>query len=577
MYSIKPHGVASTNVSLPESKNSHVENSANNSEKNGVAAKISGVFNRADLPTVSSRVSMDENRAACLITKCLRQVIANQSYNHMFQNGAMWSERAEGQTELGFRAMQKLSSENIRQLSRELAPLNQEEISFLDNLLQMPFTATHASDANIVNEKGILSLFSRKKLEQRGIEFDATHSGKEDINRLSNDDFVFFSLEPGNKIQKCGSRFGHTLYRVNFDTTPFSQVSWGSLHDQVLNQTGASIDKHLEGLSDEAYDILESRFIGNEKAMFFGENIKVGLGLSLIQLLRKLPEDDRQNLLSTRSVEGVNRLINGIYRPEIKIPRHFFSKSVEAVFLCGNGQILSASELDDKDKVLSVAKFGPNTLMHVSERLKDDDDVVLTAVSCNCDALKYASFRFRDREELVLTLIKRNAEIIKYVSSRLKDNSSIVREAVLKNGTLLRFASEALKDDFELVKSAVLNNGNALEFASDRLKNNKEIVLLAVQSRGNSFRYASDACRDDFDLVLAAIENSPRFSVLKFASERAKSNKELVLEAVENHGLSIEFASKDLKNDIDVVTVAVKSNKKALMFVSDEMKKLLFK
>ncbi|HHR6023368.1 TPA: hypothetical protein ACS73A_003625, partial [Providencia alcalifaciens] len=162
-----------------------MDNSANNSEKNGVVAKVSGVFNRADLPTVSSRVSMDENRAACLITKCLRQVIANKSYNHMFQNGVMWSERAEGQTELGFRAMQKLSSENIRQLFCELAPLVQEEIGFLDNLLQMPFTATHASDANIVNEKGILSLFSRKKLEERGIEFDKTHSEKTDINRLS--------------------------------------------------------------------------------------------------------------------------------------------------------------------------------------------------------------------------------------------------------------------------------------------------------------------------------------------------------------------------------------------------------
>ncbi|MTC37024.1 hypothetical protein GKR70_00440 [Providencia alcalifaciens] len=95
MYSIKPHGVASTNVSRSESINPHMDNSANNSEKNGVVAKISGVFNRADLPTVSSRVSMDENRAACLITKCLRQVIANKSYNHMFQHGEMWSARAD--------------------------------------------------------------------------------------------------------------------------------------------------------------------------------------------------------------------------------------------------------------------------------------------------------------------------------------------------------------------------------------------------------------------------------------------------------------------------------------------------
>ncbi|MTC14598.1 DUF4116 domain-containing protein, partial [Providencia alcalifaciens] len=390
-------------------------------------------------------------------------------------------------------------------------------------------------------------------------------------------DFVFFSLEPGDKIQKCGSRFGDTLYRINFDTTPFSQVSWGSLQDQVLNQTGAYVDKYLPSLSDDAYEILSSKEIENAKTMFYGGNIKVGLGLSLLQLLRTLPEDDRQDLLSIRSVDGVNRLINGIYRPEIKVPRHFFSKSVEAVFLCGNRQILSASELDDKDKVLNVAKFGPDTLKHVSERLRDDEDVVFTALSYHSDALKYASFRFRDSEELILSLVERDAVVIKYASSRLKDNVSIVKQAILKNGTLLQYASEGLKDNFELVKAAVQENGNALEFASERLKNNKEIVLLAVQSRGHSFRYASDTCRDDFSIVLAAIENNRYFSVLEFASERVNNNKELVLAAVQNHGLSIKFASNILKNDIDVVTAAVKSNKKALMFVSDGMKKLLFK
>ncbi|MTC26853.1 hypothetical protein PO864_10555 [Providencia alcalifaciens] len=95
MYSIKPHGVASTNVSRSESINPNVENSANNSEKNGVAVKVCGVFNGVGLLSVTTRVSMDENRAACLITKCLRQVIANKSYNHMFQHGEMWSARAD--------------------------------------------------------------------------------------------------------------------------------------------------------------------------------------------------------------------------------------------------------------------------------------------------------------------------------------------------------------------------------------------------------------------------------------------------------------------------------------------------
>ncbi|WP_195848726.1 DUF4116 domain-containing protein [Providencia alcalifaciens] len=575
-----------------------MDNSANNSEKNGVVAKISGVFNRADLPTVSSRVSMDENRAACLITKCLRQVIANKSYNHMFQNGVMWSERAEGQTELGFRAMQKLSSENIRQLFCELAPLVQEEIGFLDNLLQMPFTATHASDANIVNEKGILSLFSRKKLEERGIEFDKTHSEKTDINRLSNDDFVFFSLEPGFCVKKNSSRFGDSIFRVDFDSELSNKIVWGSLQEQLQNKTNVSCGRYLKGVSKEADNILSGKLITNEKSMFLGCDFKIGIGLSLIKLLRELPEKDKKMLLTFRSEMELNQLINGIYRPEMKVPRHFFSENY-TIFL-SNGVNISYQDFDDKEKMLHWVKANGQVLRYASERLKNDEDLVLAALSSDATALKFASFRFRDSEVLVLSLIKKSPEVIKYISIRLQNDHNIVKQAIIQNGLLLQFVSDKQKNNVELVKYAIKNNGHALEFAADWIKNNKEMVLLAVQKHGYALKYASENLKDNVDVVLAAvrdngyalefvsnrlkdnlsivltaIENSSFISVLQFASERLRNNREVVLAAVKKRGVSLKYASVNLKNDFEIVSAAVKSDKKALMFVSDEMKRIL--
>lgn len=62
--------------------------------------------------------------------------------------------------------------------------------------------------------------------------------------------------------------------------------------------------------------------------MFFGKEMRTGLGLYLLKRIRNIPHSDRQKILSMKSEHELNRVINGILRPEIKVPKYFLAKSI---------------------------------------------------------------------------------------------------------------------------------------------------------------------------------------------------------------------------------------------------------
>ncbi|EJC1212110.1 hypothetical protein MX350_004639, partial [Vibrio parahaemolyticus] len=64
--------------------------------------------------------------------------------------------------------------------------------SLLRNKADQKFAITHATDANVINSNKTMTLFSRKKLEERNINFRSGLSTSRDVDELKNDDFVFF-------------------------------------------------------------------------------------------------------------------------------------------------------------------------------------------------------------------------------------------------------------------------------------------------------------------------------------------------------------------------------------------------
>lgn len=504
--------------------------------------KIQMVTNENILPLINENLFLEkQNLASNIITRAIRNYVADKAYSHMFSTGRAWKEMSISLT--GIKAMRQISTNNIRKLYQELTPLNDKEAIFFERMLKMKFTATHASNAIITNKNNIMELFSRRKLVQRDINFEKNHTEVDDIKEIANDDFVFFSLEPGEGGKKSRSRFGKYIYNVDFESPVFALIAWGSLQDQILNTTG-DVRRHIKGLSEETYRYLSEQNIENKETMFIGKDMKTGLAMWLIKLFRKISDEDRYKLLSMNTVNDMNKLINGIFRPEIKVPRHYFSKSVDVYFTDVKGLKLTSSDFDNKYKMLSVIKECADAFFFASPTLKEDGEIIIEAV-------------------------KNNIKILECVPEKVKNERAFALKLVSINGLAIYYLPDKFKDDFEMVQQAVKNNSKALQFSSERLRNDRSIVLLAMQHDEQSLKYASERYRDDETLILPLIRNDGLF--LQYASDRLKNDRDVVSCAVNNNVVAIKYASKELRNS-DIMLNAIKENCTLLEFASERLK-----
>lgn len=265
----------------------------------------------------------------------MREATADRVQTLMLNEGPKWYTELESGAVPTARG---ISKENISALRTRLAPLAQHEAAFLDKFCQEKLYVTHAtsSHADIDKPDGTVSLFSRKKLAERTMEFNEDNTEQQDIDNLKNDDNVFFSLEAGETPQKPQSRFGDRLLRFDFDQPRVQQHATLHLVDPLTGDLPMvegrfpAIEEHhdadaaaaaIQGLD------LEREFIPPANGLFQAEDMKPGLALAIIDACRKnMPSDMAKELLSSTKP---NDLINGLFRPTVMVPRHFFDKPVD--------------------------------------------------------------------------------------------------------------------------------------------------------------------------------------------------------------------------------------------------------
>lgn len=608
-------------LSLPKNLKElfHIKNKG---EINKEITVVKNVLDEKNIFTKSFKANNLEDAAARVITEFMRKSISDNAYNYMFTSGTSWKDISEKYQEKGLELMRRISKENISNLRNELKSLDNDEKSFLDSILTVKLRATHASDANLVNENGILGIYSRKLLIKKDIPFPEEHSTSKDIKNLSNDDFVFFSLEPGEDFKKPSSRFGSSIYSIDINKPVFEQVSCISLYDQVTKET-PDPKKHIHGISPEAAKILQKKDPSVCDFTFFGKEMRAGLGLYLLKRIRMIPHSDRQKILSMKSEHELNSVINGILRPEIKVPKYFFSKEHTAALFDGNGGFLDPKKTNNKEYMLDKVAKDYKALAFASDNLKNDYDIALAAVNQNGTAIKIISDKFKKNREIIMAAVKTSGRALEFTDKKFKVDKDVVLAAVQQSGGALEFAPKRLtkdrniiltavktsgmalkfadnkfKDDKGIVLSAVQQSGEALKFASERLKNDKDVLLTAVQQSGlalthtpNKFRddkqlisiavqkngillqYASDRLKDDEDVVKKAVQSHP--AALLFCSERLKDNMETVLLAVKHHGKALQYASRRLKDNDIIVSAAINNDKNANKYASERIKKTL--
>lgn len=262
--------------------------------------------------------------------KAFRANVAKESYSHMTSRGDLWKEQG---LQKGRDSIIKLSNENINRLRKELLPLKNSEKMLLRKILESDFFATHATNANIVKD-GHASLFSSKMLEEKNIKFERGHAAvvckeeggaETDIDRFGHDDFVFFALEAGSLPKKATSRFGSTVHRFNFDQASFDEA-WMSLGDMGNELHVPDLSKYVNVSKIDA-QALQKRKVAGLANVYYGPQMLHGLALSIIRDCRKLSSAEDQNrILESQTEPEINGVVNGFFRPEIKVPRHFFSE-----------------------------------------------------------------------------------------------------------------------------------------------------------------------------------------------------------------------------------------------------------
>ncbi|MBT2374283.1 hypothetical protein [Pseudomonas fluorescens] len=326
MPSISPAHISSTSL------DSIGERAAEVTENNGITRKVvlgeaNDLYGVSRNDSFSSNSAVEKDVASRQVVKALRGFVSGKSHTKMIHNGTLWKD-VPAQAEKNH--IDSLSKSNLQSLRKELGSLTTEEKGFLERFFEVPLFATHSTAAPVKREDDSVALFSRQKLIDRNIIFNAENSPQEDIKLLGNDDFVFFALEAGVEPKKPSSRFGGTTFRFDFDEPVFKDAAWLSLVEMRFAKT-PNLDRHIEGLSAEEYSVLSKRTLQPFETVFSGGDMKAGIGLSIIRDLRKLPPESGRRLLESAGENQINKLVNGMYRPEIKVARHFFSdKYIEA-------------------------------------------------------------------------------------------------------------------------------------------------------------------------------------------------------------------------------------------------------
>ena len=197
---------------------------------------------------------------------------------------------------------------------------NEQENDFIENFIKEDFYLAHATNASIESENGDINIHSRKMLQDKKIVFNESNSDFEDVNGVGNDDYAFFSLEIGPALKKQRSRFGNTVYKVSASNGAFKFASL-SLVDQL---TLDFPEPKIPGLSSEGNVQLAGRPSLKIEEVFFH-----GMDDSILSLARHIAlstrvlskQSDRDVILNERNPDNLDRIMNYLFRPEVRVPR----------------------------------------------------------------------------------------------------------------------------------------------------------------------------------------------------------------------------------------------------------------
>lgn len=273
---------------------------------------------------------LTQNQAANIIVNAFRKLRADRSIQTMFRTGSEWQDISlEDGSGLSLSPSLSFIDNNWNEILSVKSTLSVKEKKFFYTCMSKNFYALHITNApkdKLVDSSYNLRMYSQDTLNKKGIPYTDNSSG--DVFLFGTSDFIFYSIECGESLQKKSSRFGKNAYRISFDSPQFRHaifymvdpVSWAD-HNTSINflsqESNAVIDEYSQTAFTTGYcpKLWKCTFYSRTKFL-------ESMFLHIIRLIRTLPENDRELLISCAHNDVlINTIINKVFRPQILIPK----------------------------------------------------------------------------------------------------------------------------------------------------------------------------------------------------------------------------------------------------------------
>jgi hypothetical protein len=241
---------------------------------------------------------------------------------------------------------------NLQTLKRRIGPLNGDEQRFVRAVESAPWHLTHATHHTF--NDGEFELLSSKRL---GDEVRRHPGTAHDVEHFANDGYVYLALEATESPQKRKSRFGPNIYRMPLEGSSIAQqrgilVLKDLVYDSAINATAFSHsgvhkgdlanlqifwsssgtrDASTEALgtpdlrakdADKDFSLIMKQPVP-DRCLFEAGSTREALALAVILSARALREPGLLSLDGKDDAGAVNRVVNGLLRPQVMVPSKY--------------------------------------------------------------------------------------------------------------------------------------------------------------------------------------------------------------------------------------------------------------
>ena len=121
------------------------------------------------------------------------------------------------------------------------------------------------------------------------------------------------------------------MLRFDLDSAQFTHA-WLSMNDMVQPKE-STLERYFTDLDDADYEYAKDmvEYYNSPDFVFSGRDMIPGAALSVIHATRDLTEKAKAQILNASDEYASNNAINGLFRPEIKIPRFLITGKFQKI------------------------------------------------------------------------------------------------------------------------------------------------------------------------------------------------------------------------------------------------------